>query len=46
MTLIEKTTMTGNDMRTYRCARCRKEHVVNFGVALWTVLSEANKSGD
>ncbi|MBI3675062.1 MAG: hypothetical protein HY243_00390 [Proteobacteria bacterium] len=41
MVLIEKTTMTGNDMRTYRCEDCREEHVVNFGTALWKILSDA-----
>ena len=43
MTLIERTTMTGDDMRTYRCERCRKEHIVNFGPALWKVLSDARE---
>jgi len=46
MTLIEKTTFSGNDMRTYRCDRCQKEHVVDYGVALWKVLSDARKSND
>jgi len=46
MTMIDKSTMSGDDMRTYRCERCRKEHIVNYGVALWKVLSDANKSGD
>jgi hypothetical protein len=36
--------MTGNDMRTYRCDHCQKEHVVNFGPALWKVLSDARES--
>ena len=46
MTLVEKTTMTGSDMRTYRCDRCEKEHVVNFGPALWKVLHDARESED
>ena len=44
MTRIEKTTMTGYDMRTYRCDDCHEEHILNFGPALWKVLSDANKS--
>jgi transposase-like protein len=46
MTLVEKTTFSGNDMRTYRCDRCQKEHVVDYGVAVWKVLSDARKSND
>ena len=46
MELIEKTTMTGNDMRTYRCAHCQREEVVDFGKALWQVLSEAREKDD
>lgn len=46
MRLVERTTMTGNDMRTYSCDACRKEHIINFGEALWTLLSDArDKSG-
>jgi len=44
MARIDRTTMTGNDMRTYRCDHCPKEHVVNFGPALWKVLSDARES--
>jgi predicted RNA-binding Zn-ribbon protein involved in translation (DUF1610 family) len=44
MTRIEKTTMTGDDMRTYRCDQCGKEHIVNFGPALWKVLSDAREA--
>jgi transposase-like protein len=44
MTLVEKTTFSGNDMRTYRCDHCREEHVVDYGVALWKVLSDARES--
>jgi hypothetical protein len=43
MVLIDKTTMTGNDMRTYRCETCEEEHVVNFGKALWQILSDARE---
>lgn len=45
MILIDRTTMTGDDMRTYRCDRCQKEHIVNFGTALWKALSDARQSG-
>lgn len=44
--MIDKSTMSGNDMRTYRCDDCQEEHIVNFGTALWKILSgdrEANE---
>jgi len=41
MDMVEKTTMTGDDMRTYRCEHCQREHILNFGPALWKVLSDA-----
>jgi transposase-like protein len=41
---IEKNTMSGRDMRTYRCDPCRLEHDVEYGTALWQVLSDANTS--
>ena len=44
MTRIDKSTMTGNDMRTYRCDRCGEERVVDFGPALWKVLSDAREA--
>jgi uncharacterized protein with PIN domain len=44
MDRIEKSTMTGYDMRTYRCEPCGKEHVVNFGPALWKILSDAREA--
>ena len=44
MDLIERTTMTGSDMRTYRCEHCQREEIVNFGPALWKVLSDARDS--
>jgi len=46
MVQIEKHTMSGNDLRTFRCKRCGKEHDLDFGVALWKVMSDANKSDD
>jgi DNA-directed RNA polymerase subunit RPC12/RpoP len=44
MTLVEKTTFSGNDMRTYSCERCGKEHIVDYGVAVWKALSDARNS--
>jgi hypothetical protein len=46
MILIERTTMSGDDMRTYRCDQCREEHIVDFGVALWKRISDARRSDD
>ncbi|HUZ34584.1 MAG TPA: hypothetical protein VMV19_21145 [Xanthobacteraceae bacterium] len=39
MDLVDKSTMSGDDMRTYHCARCNKSHVVNFGIATWKAMS-------
>ena len=44
MDRIDKSTMSGYDMRTYRCQPCGKEHVVNFGPALWKILSDAREA--
>src|ERR1700686_4572915 len=44
MDMIDKSTMSGDDMRTYRCGHCQEEHIVNYGVALWKVLSDARNS--
>lgn len=44
MIQIDKSTMSGNDMRTFRCDPCKQEKVVNFGIALWKALSDARKS--
>ncbi len=41
--LMENYTTMGDDIRTYRCVRCQKEHAVDSGVALWKAMSEANK---
>jgi hypothetical protein len=46
MDQIEKTTMTGSDMRTYRCEHCGGEHIVNFGPALWQILSDAREADE
>jgi hypothetical protein len=42
--LVDKTAMTGRDMRTRRGERRGKEHIVNFGPALWQVLRDARES--
>jgi predicted RNA-binding Zn-ribbon protein involved in translation (DUF1610 family) len=44
MIRIEKNTMSGRDLRTYRCEYCQEEHDLDFGVAMWTLMSDANKS--
>ena len=44
MDMVEKFDHVGDDMRTYRCNRCQEEHIVNFGVALWKLMSDANKT--
>jgi transposase-like protein len=45
MIRVDKSTMSGRDMRTYRCDHCQEEHIVDFGPALWKVLSDARNSG-
>lgn len=46
MILVDKSTMSGNDMRTYRCDRCQEEHIVDFGIALWKAMSDARQSDE
>jgi transposase-like protein len=41
MVFVEKFTMTGDDLRIYRCKCCRQEHTVNFGTAMWKIMSDA-----
>ncbi len=43
MVFVEKYTMGGEDLRTFRCGRCQREHTLNFGPALWTYMSDADK---
>ena len=43
MVYVEKYTMMGDDLRTYRCDRCQKEHTVDFGTAMWKLMSDAGK---
>ena len=46
MDQIERSSMTGNDMRTYRCEACGQEHILNFGTALWKILSDAREEAE
>jgi len=46
MTLLEKNSMSGEDLRTYLCRHCHEEHEVNLGTAFWKLMSDANKLGD
>jgi predicted RNA-binding Zn-ribbon protein involved in translation (DUF1610 family) len=41
MRLVDRSSMAGNDMRSYRCDDCREEHIVDFGTATWKTLSDA-----
>ena len=43
MRLEDKSTFTGRDMRTYVCDACNEWQVVDNGVALWQVLSDARE---
>jgi predicted RNA-binding Zn-ribbon protein involved in translation (DUF1610 family) len=44
MHLEDKDTSSGSDMRTYRCDYCKESHIVDFGTAIWKVLSDVRKS--
>ena len=46
MRLVERSSMSGDDMRTYRCDECAEEHIMNFGTALWKILSDARKGDE
>jgi predicted RNA-binding Zn-ribbon protein involved in translation (DUF1610 family) len=39
MERTEKTSFSGNDMRTYCCPKCGHEEVVNYGIATWKAMS-------
>ncbi|MGH7024443.1 MAG: hypothetical protein ACREEB_12770 [Caulobacteraceae bacterium] len=41
MIFVEKFTMMGDDRRTYRCDGCRMEHIIDFGTAMWKLMSDA-----
>ena len=38
MFMVDKS-MSGRDMRTYRCDHCQEEHIVDYGIALWKAMS-------
>ena len=44
MSLEEKDTSSGRDMRTYRCRECGRSEDVNYGIALWQLLSDAREA--
>lgn len=46
MGLEDKSTFTGRDMRTYRCEACGREEIVDNGVALWKLLSDAREEAE
>ncbi len=46
VTLDEKDTSSGRDMRTYRCRQCGGPEDVDYGIALWQVLSDAREAAE
>ncbi len=46
MHLEDRSSITGDDMRTYRCDRCNKSRIVNFGTATWKKLSDAREANE
>jgi predicted RNA-binding Zn-ribbon protein involved in translation (DUF1610 family) len=42
MDQIEKTTFSGRDMREFECRKCGKKEIMDYGDALWKILSDAN----
>ncbi len=46
MTLEEKDTSSGRDMRTYRCRECGRSEDIDYGIALWQVLSDARDGAE
>jgi DNA-directed RNA polymerase subunit RPC12/RpoP len=43
MEMVEKSTVTGRDMREYRCTKCGKSEIVDRGIALWQAISDADR---
>jgi hypothetical protein len=43
---FEKTTFTGRDMREFQCPKCSRKEIVDYGIALWKALSDANNPND
>lgn len=39
MHCVDKSTMSGDDMRTLRCQACGHEEIVNYGMATWKAMS-------
>ena len=46
MDQIEKTTFSGRDMREFECRKCGRKEIMDYGDALWKILSDANKPDD
>jgi hypothetical protein len=44
MSLEEKDTSSGRDMRTYHCRQCGRSEDVDNGIALWQVLSDGREA--
>jgi hypothetical protein len=44
MRLVDRSSMGGSDMRSYLCAHCQEEHILDFGVAAWKRLSDAGET--
>jgi hypothetical protein len=44
MVFVEKYTMSGDDLRAYRCDQCQEEHTICFGIAMWKLMSDANQA--
>jgi hypothetical protein len=42
MSLVEKHTFTGEDIREYCCGACKETVIDRRGTALWQVLHDAN----
>jgi predicted RNA-binding Zn-ribbon protein involved in translation (DUF1610 family) len=41
---VDKDTMSGRDLREYDCKACGWNHVFDVGLAMWKILSDADKS--
>jgi hypothetical protein len=42
----ERDSSSGSDMRSYYCATCRQEHILDIGTAFWQVLHRASEPDD
>ena len=43
MALVDKNTVTGEDIREYYCQACDRTETENRGKALWEILSDARE---